>query len=274
MFQVLLVATLTGGATAVGAFPFLMVREIGRSTYDTLLGFGAGLMLAAATLGLLPAALRETHDHDVLRPDRLALVIVGFVLGALILFFLDRLIPHQHAGGHHHHMHEAPESDEHSDCNHRSVDERARHHGLLILGAMSLHRLPEGFAIGAGFATAEYRALGILLTVATALQNAIEGAIMAAPLKKGGFSAGRLFVSVAATGLAIPVAAVCGYLFSQQIPTAMPLTLALAAGALIYLTCSEIIPESHSHGHERRATVGVLSGFLLIIIVKTLVGRD
>src|SRR5262249_39291805 len=156
-------------------------------------------------------AADAAHDVDL---PRLAFVLAGFVLGVVALLVLDRLIPHQHAGGHHHHM---DHEDEHSGCHHKTVDERARHHGLLILGAMSLHRLPEGFAIGAGFASAELRSLGILLTIATAMQNAVEGVVMAAPLKRGGFSAGRLVAMVAATGLAVPLAAVCGYAFAQQI---------------------------------------------------------
>ena len=269
MLKLLVIATLTGSATVVGALPFLLAREIHRRFYDTLLGFGAGLMLAAATLGLLPAALHDARGAGALQPERLPLVLVGFVIGVLILFFLDRLIPHQHAGGHHHHMQGEP-TDEHDQCNHSSIDERARHQGMLILGAMSLHRLPEGFAIGAGFATAELRPLGIVLAIAIAMQNAVEGAVMAAPLRRGGLGRAQLLSSVAATGLTVPLASMCGFYFSRQIPGALPLTLALAAGALIYLACSEIIPESHSHGHERRATFGVLAGFVMIIVVQVL----
>ena len=139
---------------------------------------------------------------------------------------------------------------------------------------MSLHRLPEGFAIGAGFAAAELRPLGILLAIAIGIQNAVEGVVMAAPLKRGGLSPGRLLLLVAGTGLAIPFAAVAGFYFSRQIPGALPIALALAAGALIYLTCSEVIPESHSHGHERRATFGVFAGFVLIILLQALGGGD
>ena len=275
MFRVLLAATLTGSATALGALPFLVVREVSRRVYDTLLGFGAGLMLAAATLGLLPAALRGVRTDGVLHGDQLGLVLGGFLGGVALLALMDRLIPHQHAGGHHGHQEgEAHPHGAHEHCHHSTVDERARHQGILVLGAMSLHRLPEGFAIGAGFAVGALRPLGLMLAVAIAVQNAVEGAVMAAPLRRGGLGAGRLLLLVTATGLAVPLAALAGFNLSAHIAGALPVALSLAAGALIYLTCNEIIPESHSHANERQATFGLLAGFVLIILIQSLTGAD
>ncbi|HZS42469.1 MAG TPA: ZIP family metal transporter [Polyangia bacterium] len=272
MLRLLLVATLTGCTTAVGAVPFLFAREISRRTYDLLLGFGAGLMLAAATLGLLPAALRGVRVDDAVDAFRLARALGGFAAGVALLALLDRLIPHLHAGGHLQHQ-EAGEHGEHANCDHKDVDDRARHQGLLVLGAMSLHRLPEGFAIGAGFAAGALRPLGIMLAVAVAAQNAVEGAVMAAPLRRGGLGPIRLLLVVGATGLTVPAAALAGYFLSGANPGALPIVLALAAGALIYLTCNEIIPESHSHANERRATFGLISGFVLIILLQVLTGH-
>src|SRR5262249_18523868 len=185
------------------------------------------------------------------------------------LFFMDRLIPHSHAGGHHHHM---EGGGEHDQCHHSSVDEKARHSGLLVLGAMSLHRLPEGFAIGAGFAAAQATTLGIMLACAIAAQNGVEGVVMAAPLVRGGLPALRIVGLVWLTGMAVPIAALAGYWFSG-VSGALPFALALGAGALIYLTCSEIIPESHSHGNERRATFGLMAGFVAIILLQIFVGH-
>jgi ZIP family zinc transporter len=237
--------------------------SIPRARYDAMLGFGAGLMLAAATLGLLPEAL---HGGS------LVLVLAGFGAGVAILTLMDRLIPHQHAGGHHAHVgpHTHGENDDaHRECAHATVDERARHQGMLVLGVMSLHRLPEGFALGAGFAgNAEHR-LGTLLALAIGVQNAVEGAVMAAPLKRGGLSPARLITLVGTTGLAVPLAALAGYFFAGKVVGALPFALALAAGALLYLACNEIIPESHSHGHERGATFGLLAGFVFILIFQS-----
>jgi ZIP family zinc transporter len=275
LFDLLVAATLTGSATAVGALPFLVLREVPRRTYDLLLGFGAGLMLAAATLGLLPAALRGVRAHDALDPTRLVQVLAGFGAGVALLSLMDRLIPHLHAGGHQMHQQGHDDATGHEHCHHATVDERARHQGLLVVGAMSLHRLPEGFAIGAGFAPAlpSLRPLGIVLAVAIAVQNAVEGVVMAAPLRRGGLGAARLIALVALTGMAVPLAALAGYYLAGAAEGTLTVALSLAAGALIYLTCNEIIPESHSHQNERRATFGLLSGFVLIILIQVLTGH-
>src|SRR3569833_1028977 len=103
MFAALLAATLTGLATGLGALPFLFVRDLPRRVYDGILGLGAGLMLAAATLGLVAEALRTVSDADGLHFGRLALVLAGFTVGAALATAMDRLIPHRHAGGHHQH---------------------------------------------------------------------------------------------------------------------------------------------------------------------------
>jgi ZIP family zinc transporter len=272
MLRLVAIASLVGFATALGALPILASREVSRRIYDTMLGLGAGLMLAAATLGLLPEAVAGVRVDGVVQLDLLLLVLAGFVVGVALLSGMDRLIPHLHAGGHHEHMHGHDEG-AHEHCHHASVDDRARHQGLLIVGAMTLHRLPEGFAIGAGFASSRLLPLGVMLAVAVAMQNAIEGAVMAAPLKRGGLQPGRLLTLVAATGVSVPLASVAGYLLAHVVRGALPFMLAVGGGALIYLTCNEIIPESHSHGNERRATFGLLVGVLVILCVKVLVGE-
>jgi ZIP family zinc transporter len=270
MLVALAAALATGLATTVGALPFLVVPAVPRRFYDTLLGLGAGLMLAAATLGLLSTALADVRAHGVVDGARLALVLGGFAAGVALLYAMDRLIPHEHAGGHHVHVH-----DDHVHHHHEALpaggdEERARKQGLLVVGVMSLHRLPEGFAIGAAWAAGGHP-LGLTLATAVAVQNAVEGVVMAAPLRRGGLGRASLVGLVAATGLAVPVGALFGWLLSS-VAGALPTMLALAAGALIYLTCNEVIPESHSHGNEVRATFGVLAGFVFIMLLRVLFG--
>ncbi|MSP60577.1 MAG: ZIP family metal transporter [Myxococcales bacterium] len=282
MFGALLVAIATGLATTVGAVPFLIVPAVSRRFYDTLLGLGAGLMLAAATLGLLATALEDLRPHGALDPLRLMLVLCGFSVGVALLYLMDRLIPHEHAGGHHVHVHEdhvhhdqdpGHEHPVHRDPPRPSAGvEAARKQGLLVVGVMALHRLPEGFAIGAAWA-AGGQALGLTLAVAVAVQNGVEGAVMAAPLRRGGLNGPSLLGLVTLTGLAIPVAAVAGYHLSSSVPGALPPMLALAGGALLYLTCNEVIPESHSHGNEVRATFGLLAGFVFIMVIRSVFGH-
>lgn len=261
-----------GCATTLGALPILVSRQVSRGAYDTMLGLGAGLMLAAATLGLLTEALVGVRLAGVVQLPLFAVVLGGFFCGVALLFGMDRLIPHAHAGGHAEHLHGHDES-AHEHCHHESVNERARHQGLLIIGAMALHRIPEGFAIGAGFATTRAAPLGVMLAVAVAVQNAIEGAVMAAPLKRGGIDRTRLLSLVTATGMSVPLAAVAGYFLAQRVAGALPFMLAVGAGALIYLACNEIIPESHSHGNERRATFGLLVGVVGIMVLKVVAGE-
>jgi ZIP family zinc transporter len=272
VLRLLIAATLTGCATAAGAAPFLFFREVGRRVYDGLLGLGAGLMLSAATLGLLPQALAGVRGARGLDGGRLTLALTGLLAGVGILSLMDRVIPHLHAGGGG--LVAAGEADPHAGCQHASSDERARHQGLLVLGAMFLHRLPEGFAIGAGFAVDALRPLGLVLATAVALQNAVEGAVMAAPLRRGGLSGHALLALVWSTGLSVPLGAIAGYRLSG-LSGVLPFSLALGAGALLYLACNEVIPESHSHGHERSATVGLLTGFVLFIVLQAVTGgRD
>lgn len=278
-------ALLTGLATSVGALPFLVVRGLSRRNYDTMLGFGAGLMLAAATLGLLSTALEGVRPHDTLDVGRLAAVLIGFVGGVLLLHLMDRLIPHQHAGGHHVHVHgdHVHHDGDHGHAagdaaghSHRQAEgdegAAARKQGLLVVGVMALHRLPEGFAIGAAFA-AGGQGLGLPLVIAVAVQNAVEGAIMAAPLRRGGLGPLSLLGLVTATGLAIPAAAGVGFELGARLDGSLPPLLALAAGGLIYLTCNEVIPESHSHGNEVRATFGLLAGFVFVILLRAVFGH-
>ncbi|HEY2902997.1 MAG TPA: ZIP family metal transporter [Polyangia bacterium] len=263
MGTALLAASLTGLATGLGAIPFLFVSALPRRAYDGILGLGAGLMLAAATLGLLGEALSHLHTPEGIELGRLVLIIFGFVAGVGVAATMDRFIPHRHAGGHHQHLGHEPGHDHH-DPQHEV------RRGYAVVGALSLHRVPEGLAIGAGFALDGGTHLGWLLAIAVGIQNACEGVVMAAPLRQGGLSPGRALLTVTLTGLAIPLGALAGQLLASAATLAMPFVLALAAGTLIFITSNEIIPESHSHGHEGTASSGVALGFLLTMLLQAL----
>lgn len=259
---VLAVAVATGLATSLGALPFLFVRALPRRIYDGILGLGAGLMLSAATLGLLSEALGMLGaPGEPGRGGRLAQVVAGFVLGVIAAALMDRFIPHQHAGDHHSHIGHETGHDHHD----RPEDLRR---SFAVVGAMAIHRVPEGLAIGAGFALQGPQRLGWLLALAVAVQNACEGIVMAGPLRQSGVSAGRGLGVVTLVGLCTPVAALLGLGLADAATRAMPLLLALAGGILIYVTSNEIIPESHSHGHEGTASFGIMAGFLLTMLLE------
>jgi ZIP family zinc transporter len=265
-----LAAVLSGLATSLGALPFLFVRDLARRTYDGILGLGAGLMLAAATLGLLAEAVRGVRSAGGgLDVTRLALVIAGFVIGVAVAAAMDRLIPHHHAGGHHQHLGHEPGHDVHDRPEHDGDERRrAARHAYAVVGALSLHRVPEGLAIGAGFAVPGASRVGIILAIAVGVQNACEGIVMSAPLRASGVSPRRGFFIVALTGLTIPLAAALGQALAGVAAVTMPFVLALAGGTLIYVTSNEIIPESHSHGNEGTASTGLVCGFLLTMLLE------
>lgn len=259
MMGALLAAGFTGLATGLGAFPFFFLRRLPRRAYDGILGLGAGLMLAAATLGLLAEALDGVQGPSGLNGVQLAKVIVGFLVGVIVAALMDRFIPHRHAGGHHHHI--GLDHDHHDD----SAEDLRRSYA--IIGALSIHRIPEGLAIGAGFASGHGSRLGWLLVISVGIQNVCEGVVMGAPLRQSGVPPWRGLLVVATSGLAVPLGALLGSVLSASAAAALPIMLALAGGILIYVTSNEVIPESHSHGHEATASSGVVLGFLLTMVI-------
>jgi ZIP family zinc transporter len=277
---ILLISAATGLCTGAGSLPFFIVDKLPRRAYDTVLGFGAGLMLSAATLGLLAEALSGARRAGELSQGQFALVLLGFIAGFALLFAVERLIPHEHAGGHHEHLRAGAQfHDERSEAVEiAQTAEGARaddvRRGMLISGALVFHRLPEGFAIGASFASGETRPLGFLVAITVALQNVCEGMVMSAPLRRGGISRVTALLVTSATGLAVPLTAAVGYFFAQGIAGAMPFALALAAGSLISVTSNEIIPETHSHGNEAPATLGIVAGFIVTMVMRVALGVD
>jgi ZIP family zinc transporter len=272
MRNALVAAALTGLATGLGAFPFFFVRGLPRRVYDGILGLGAGLMLAAATLGLLAEALSGVHTASGIDTTVLVLVVAGFGSGVGMAAVMDRFIPHRHARGHRQHIfhddhqeHQQLHGDGHVHTHESSEEDLRRTY--LIIGALSIHRIPEGLAIGAGFVASESHRLGLMLAAAVALQNACEGVVMGAPLRQAGVSPVRGLLIVLLTGSAVPLGALVGNLVSTVAVAALPFVLALAGGTLIYVTSNEIIPESHSHGHEGTASAGVVAGFLITMLI-------
>jgi zinc transporter, ZIP family len=260
MLQALLAASVTGLLTGVGAFPFFFVQRLPRRAYDCILGLGAGLMMAAATLGLLHEALEGVRTPAGLQFGVLALVVIGFLAGVLVASVMDRLIPHSHARGHKDHLAYGQEND------HETPPIELRQ-SYAIVGALSIHRIPEGLAIGAGFASEHGYRLGWLLVAAVGIQNICEGVVMGAPLRVSGVHPLRGLAVVAASGLAVPLGTLLGVALSSWAMSILPFVLAMAAGILIYVTSNEIIPESHSHGHEGAASTGLVMGFLLTMVI-------
>lgn len=240
----------SGCATGVGGLAILMLGRPGDRTLDGLLGFTAGVMLAAACFSLLVPALQRGSVSEVG---------FGFVVGALALAALDAALPHVHlrfaeAGAEHGHG-----------------TSGARRRATLLLAALTIHNVPEGLAVGVAFAAGGTE-LGVPIALAIGIQNVPEGFAAAAPLVEAG-GRRRLAAGVAAlTGLVEPPAALAAFAAFGAAEVLLPVSLGFAAGAMVYVVVDEIIPESHLRGNERIATLALVAGFALMMVLDNALG--
>lgn len=236
-------ASLAAGlATGVGALPAFFMTRASDRVMDGMLGFAAGVMLAATAFGLLIPAIDE---------GGIWVTVVGLGLGVAFLDMMDRLIPHMHfvSGA------EGPPS-------------HLRRIWLLIL-AITIHNFPEGLSVGVSFGTKDIAA-GTVLAVAIGLQNMPEGLAVALPLIREGYSRARGIGYATLSGLVEPLAGLLGVSLVIIFAPLLPLALAFAAGAMLYVVADEIIPESHRKGHEKEATFGTVVGFGLMMTLDSL----
>ena len=251
-------AALIGGsvaaaATALGALPALFARRIEQRTQDALLGFGAGVMLAASAFSLVLPAITAAREQGAGRWGAGLTVGVAILLGAGLIHLLDRVIPHEH-------FIKGPEG--------RSSHRLKR--TWLFVFAICLHNLPEGLAIGVGFATD--LAQGTALATGIAIQDIPEGLVVAVALIAAGYGRTRAVLVGMASGLIEPVGAVAGASVVVAVPLLLPCGLGFAAGAMLFVVSHEIIPESHRQGHENFATGGLMLGFVLMMLLDTALG--
>ena len=248
-------ALLGGGmaalATALGTLPVLLSYEFSQRSHDTMLGFGAGVMLAASSFSLIIPALGSAKGLGFGPWGAGSLVGSGILAGALLLMAINHLVPHEHfiKGL------EGPQA-------------LAIKRVWLFVLAISLHNLPEGLAIGVAYAGADPVA-ALALATGISIQDVPEGLVIALALRSVGYSrtvsAGLGMLS----GLVEPVAAVFGVAVISLSAGLLPWGLAAAAGAMLYVISHEIIPESHRKGHESFATGGLLAGFVIMMLLDT-----
>lgn len=243
----LLVLLSVGGSTVLGVFGGLLVRRIPHRFNDAVLGFAAGVMLAASVLGLLAPAFA------VAGATNLALAVAGAVTGAAFISVLDRIVPH---------LHRLAGLDAEEHRNNRSIGKT-----LLFVSAIALHKIPEGLATGVSFGTG---VTGDVLTVAGAIsiQNIPEAVVIVAPLFAIGVTSRRVIgLSLAIAAISM-VSVLLGALLVSVFASLLPFVLAAAGGAMLYVISDEMIPETHSHGFEKAATFALLAGFLLVMILQ------
>lgn len=239
-----LASGLAGLATGVGALPVLVGVKVGERALDGLLGFAAGVMLAATAFSLLVPSMELGGVGPA---------VVGLLLGACFVWLADRLIPHLHP-----------------DSGLEGLPSHLRRVWLLIL-AITIHNMPEGLSVGVNFGGGRI-AEGTTVALAIGIQNMPEGLAVALPLLREGYSRWRALLLATFTGLAEPP---MGFLGAATVALMMPLlpwALAFAAGAMLYVVSGELIPESHARGHQKEATFGAVFGFAIMMFLDNLFG--
>jgi ZIP family zinc transporter len=241
-------------ATAAGALPAVFLRRISMRTEDTLLGLAAGMMLAASSFSLILPGLDAGKAITGSTAIGALTVVAGLGLGVLLMLGLDQFTPHEHEHG-------GPCG---AGCGRVS-------RVWLFVFAIALHNLPEGMAIGVSFSKTDL-GVGLPLTTAIALQDIPEGLAVAMALKAVGLTPWRAVGIAAASGLMEPAGALLGVGLASGLALAYPVGLGLAAGAMIFVVSHEVIPETHRNGHQTPATIGLMAGFAVMMVLDTTLG--
>ena len=250
MKLVLLTALGVGGATVIGAVIGFLFKKISHKFSDIVLSFAAGVMLAAAILGLVLPSLEYGGKYGLI------ITIAGIFVGALSLNLVDKLVPHLHKliGA---------DIESHHNTNLSRV--------LLFVTAIAIHNLPEGIAAGVGFGSGN-NAQALLIAGGIALQNIPEGMVIIGPMLAAGVKPGKTFICAALTGVIEVIGTLIGFFAVSLASAILPFALAFAGGTMLYVISDEMIPETHAHGNERGATYALLVGFCLMLATDILLG--
>lgn len=243
-----------GMMTALGAVPVLLGRKVTARTQDLLLGFAAGVMLAASFFSLIIPSLHASERIYGPGWPPAMVAVIGILLGGAVILGMDRAIPHRHfvSGA------EGPSSE-------------ALKKIWLFVFAITIHNLPEGLAVGIGFGGGNFTA-GMELAIGIGLQNAPEGLAVALALQSEGYSKSYAFFVAGLTGLVEPIAGAVGAAAVGASEFVLPWGLVFAAGAMIYVISHEIIPETHRRGHQDAATIGLMIGLVLMLFLDVSLG--
>jgi len=239
-----LASLVAGLATGAGALPVLFTRQVSDRILDVMLGFAAGVMLAATTFSLLIPAIEL---------GGIWIAVLGTVIGGLFLHLVDRFTPHLH-------FISGPEG---PSSNLRGI--------WLLIIAITIHNFPEGLAVGVSFGSGDMAA-GTALATGIGLQNMPEGLAVALPLVREKYHRRRALWYATLTGLVEPLGGLLGVSIVSLARPLLPLGLAFAAGAMLFVVCDQLIPESHRKGHERDATFGLMAGFVIMMVLDTIFG--
>jgi ZIP family zinc transporter len=259
VIQALIASLFTWFVTALGAGLVFLFKSVNKKILDTMLGFAAGVMIAASFWSLLNPAI-EMSAH---LPVKWFPAVSGFILGAIFLRLVDKFMPHLHLG---------------LPLDKSEGPKTGLHRSILLVLAITLHNIPEGLAIGvafgavaAGFPSASLGA-AIALAIGIGIQNFPEGTAVSVPLRREGVSVLKSFWYGQLSGIVEPISAVIGVLAVIIIKPLLPYALAFAAGAMIFVVVEELIPESQQNGNSDIATMGTVFGFVIMMILDVALG--
>ena len=246
-YELILIGTLAslfaGLATGIGALPVFWKKEISDKTLDLMLGFAAGVMLAASAFSLLVPALELDEGGGVW------IVSLGVLAGAGFIDLIDRWAPHEHFVS-------GPEG---------IVTKKLAAIWLFVI-AITIHNFPEGLAVGVSFGSGEVTT-GLVVAIAIGLQNIPEGTAVAMPLLREGYTRRKAFMVAAFTGLVEPIGGIIGVTAVSYAGFFLGFGMAFAAGAMIFVVSDEILPETHGKEHARQITFGVIIGFVVMMFL-------
>lgn len=250
MRLVFLTALGVGGATVIGSLIGFAFKKISHRFSDIVLSFAAGVMLAAAVLGLILPSVEYGGKSGLI------VTVAGIFTGALCLNLIDKLVPHLHKliGN---------DIESHNSTNLNKV--------LLFVTAIAIHNLPEGIAAGVGFGSGN-NSQALIIAGGIALQNIPEGMVIIGPMLAAGVSPRKTFVCAMLTGVVEVIGTLIGYFAVSVSAAILPFALAFAGGTMLYVISDEMIPETHAHGSERGATYALLIGFSVMLITDVLLG--
>ncbi|MBR3779701.1 MAG: ZIP family metal transporter [Clostridia bacterium] len=238
-----------GGATVIGAIIGFIFKGISHKLSDMVLSFAAGVMLAAAVLGLIIPSLEYGGKYGLIK------TIIGIFAGAICLNLIDKLVPHLHrlAGS---------DIEDHKKTNLSKV--------LLFVMAIAIHNLPEGIAAGVGFGSGD-NSRALIIAAGIALQNIPEGMVIITPMLSAGVKPGRTFIIAIITGIVEVIGTLIGYFAVSFASVILPYALAFAGGTMLYVVSDEMVIETH-HESERGATYSLLVGFCVMLATDVLLG--
>ena len=244
ILNIFILSLLAGLATGLGGL-IAIIRKPGRRSFGFLMGFTAGVMLTLAFLELVNESLHLSNYF---------VTTMGFGLGALFMFFIEFFIPHICY----------PEQEKNHPNN------KLMKTGILAAVGITIHNIPEGIAVGAGYM--HLPKFGLFIAIAIALHNIPEGIVTALPLCKAGVSKLKAFKIALFSGLVEPIGALAAAYFLIPFRNLVPYALAFAAGVMVFITLDEIVPTAREHGHEHFIAIGTIIGAIFVFVLSGIFG--